>query len=49
MLIDTQQDAVVVAHLIAGEGVAAGRSQGQHIPLGSLIQPPLQGYQGQGG
>ena len=49
VLVDPQQDTIVVAHLIAGKGVAAGRPQGQHVPLGSLIQPPLQGYQRKGG
>ena len=49
MLVHPQQDAVVVAHLVAGEWVTAGCTQGQHVSLGPLKQPPLQGYQGQGG
>lgn len=49
MLIDPQQDAVVITHLITGKGVAACRSQRQHISLGALIQMPFHSCQGQGG
>ena len=33
MLVDSQQNAVVIAHLVRGEWIAAGRTGGQHIPF----------------
>ena len=48
VLVDAQEDAVIIAHLITGEGVAAGRAQGQHIALGPFKEAALQADQGQG-
>ena len=49
MLVHPQQNAVVVAHLIGGKGVAAGRAQGEDVALGTLKKVFLQGHQGQRG
>ncbi|KAF5035211.1 hypothetical protein DSECCO2_588030 [anaerobic digester metagenome] len=38
VLVDAQQNAVIVAHFIAGKGVAACGAQGQHVALGAFIQ-----------
>ena len=48
VLIDAQEDAVVITHLIAGKGVAACRSQGQYVALGAFKETALQADQGQG-
>ncbi len=38
VLVDPHKDAVVIAHLETGEGVAAGRPGGQDIPLGFPVE-----------
>ena len=49
VLVHAQQDAVIIAHLIAGVGVAACRPQGEDVALGTLKEVFLQRNQGQGG
>ena len=41
VFIDTEKNTVVIAHLIAGEGIAAGSSRCQNIPLRPLIELAL--------
>ena len=48
VLVDAQEDAVVITHLVAGKGIAACRSQGQHIALGAFKEAALQGDQREG-
>ena len=47
MLVDAQEDAVVIAHLIRGEWVAACDAHGQHIPFRTLKQLLVQSCEGQ--
>ena len=42
VFIDAEKNTVVIAHLIAGEGITAGGSRCQNIPLRPLIELALQ-------
>ena len=48
VLVHPQQDAVVIAHLIADARIATGRPQGQDVPLRPLKEPVFQRHQGEG-
>ena len=48
IFVDSQKDAVVIAHLKRGEGIAAGRAARQQVALAALIKPFLHRDQREG-
>ena len=48
IFVDSQKNAIVIAHLKRGEGIAAGRTARQQVALAALIEPFLHRDQREG-